>query len=500
MAQEIELKLSLPPGAVKSLLAHPLLQGGTTRRQLLRNVYFDTPELRLKAAGVALRHRHAGKLLLQTVKFGAGVAGGLANRAEWEMPVEAGHFDFSGIDDKAVRRRLESSRDQLVPIFTTNFSRLIWLLSVTPGASIELAFDRGTIESQGRRAPICEIELELKEGEPPILFDLARQLRQSLPLHPATASKDERGYALWSGQALLPVKAQAPVLSAELSPLAAFSVIADTCLRQLQKNGEGLLGSDDPEFVHQMRVALRRLRSAFKLFKPVLPADFVARWDPAWRDLGGLLGQARNWDVFVAQMLPPLAATFPAHAEIRQLKRAGEVKRAACRKSVRKAVAGAAYGALILDFTAVLFSPPFRAKQSTAPAGPDERLLREFAVRRLTRQTKRATARAKRVEQLDAAERHRMRIAFKKLRYALEAFAPLLPARHLKPYQKGLERLQDTLGELNDLRGVPMLLATVGGVKKDGVAAAWFAGRNDVQLAALPETVDRFLEIKAPWR
>lgn len=500
MAEEIELKLTLPPRAVKALLAHPLLQDVEAKRQRLHNAYYDTPDLALKACQIALRHRQDGKRLLQTVKWGDSVSRGLARRGEWEGPTEPGDFDFSGIDDKRLRHRLESSRSHLRPVFTTDFSRVIWQLRATSDSLIELALDRGTIKSRGRQARINEVELELKEGEASALFELAHQLQQTLPLHPAVASKAERGYRLWLDQLSPPAKAKPGGARADLSPPHAFRCVALACLSHLQSNESGVLaGSADAEYIHQMRVALRRLRSALKLFGPVLPPGFVERWDPPWREQGKLLGQARNWDVFYSQTLPPLTTAFPAHPESRRLTKAGKHQCVACRKAVRSAISAEPYSHLMIDFTETLYAPPFLADKETPP-GKGKNKLRDFAVHRLARLAKRAASLAKRVQELDAAQRHRMRIAFKKLRYALEFSAPLLPARRLKPYRKELEKLQDALGRLNDLAVAQRLIARVPDVKADGVAAAWLAARNDLLLHALPEQVDRFIDIKAPWR
>lgn len=518
MTEEIELKLRLPTRAVKLLLAHPLLQNHKARRQRLHNTYFDTPDLMLKAARIELRHRQSGQHLLQTVKSGNSMTGGLASRGEWEEPTETGHFGFANIDDNALRDCLETSRDHLQPLFTTEFSRISWQLHARPDSAIELALDRGVIESQGRQTPICEVELELKAGNPADLFELASQLQQTLPLHPAAAGKAARGYALWLDETAPLLKAKAPALAVDLSPVGAFRIIALTCLRHLQGNEEGIQATaDEPEYIHQMRVAVRRLRSALKLFAPVLPRGFVEDWNSRWRDLGSQLGQARNWDVFATQTLPPLVATFPEVTEAKQLTKVSERQRAACRKAVRSAIAADAHSCLLLDFTAALYSPPFLAdggplgeNRANAETSPGEEALSDFAARRLARLAKRAKKLARRVHELDEAERHRMRIAFKKLRYAVEFFAALLPTRRLKPYLKELEKLQDALGELNDLAVAQGLIAGLSrirtdrirtaGVRADGLAAGWLAARNDLLLGALPQKLDRFLDIKPPWR
>ena len=496
MAKEIELKLGLPSRAVKLLLAQPLLHGLEARRQRLHNTYFDTPDLTLKAVQIELRQRRIGQRLLQTVKSGDPLAGGLASRSEWEEPTEPGHFDFSKIDDKRLRQHLERNCDHLQPIFTTEFIRITWQVRAHADSLIEVALDRGVIESRGKKAHICEVELELKEGHAGDLFELAHQLQQTLALHPAVVGKAERGYALWKDEASSsPLKAKPPALEPDMSPLSAFRAIALACLRHLQGNEEGVRATNEPEYIHQMRVAVRRLRLALKLFAPVLPPGFVEHWDPRWRDLGSQLGQARNWDIFATESLPPLISIFPDSTEVRQLAKACERQRSAYRKAVRSSIAADGHSRLLLEFSATLYSS---ALEDEGASTAKDALI-GFAAQRLARLAKRAKARAKRVHSLDASKRHRMRIAFKKLRYALEFFAPLLPTRRIQPYINELEKLQNALGELNDLAVAQQLIASVSGVKADGLAAGWMAARQGLLLRALPKKLDRFLQIRSPW-
>ena len=207
MAIETEIKLSLPPRAATQLAKHPLLAGIKPLRQRLLNTYYDTPDLRLQRERIAVRYRKKGWQWLFTVKCAAPSAGGLARRNEWEVPALPGEFDFSHVDNKKLRHLLESLRAELTPAFTTNFVRNAWLIEPQTGVRIELALDRGWIECKGRRAPICEVELELLEGDVDALFAAASTLQANLPLHPEVTSKAERGYRLYAGTALAPVKA-----------------------------------------------------------------------------------------------------------------------------------------------------------------------------------------------------------------------------------------------------------------------------------------------------
>jgi inorganic triphosphatase YgiF len=489
MSTEIELKLDLTPQTARRLPAHPLLAALRPRRQHLLNTYYDTPDLALHARRVALRFRKKGWQWLLTVKSAEPASGGLALRSEWETPAHPGHFDFAHVDAPALRLFLEAATPGLQPVFTTDFRRTTW--EVPFGESvIEMAVDRGSIEGGGRKTPICEIELELLDGRIADLFALTRALQDDLDLRPAIASKAERGYALFLGEAPAPFKAKTAAIDESMSPVAAFRAIALGCLEHFQRNERGLAAGDtDPEYVHQARVALRRLRSALKLFAPALPPDFVAAYGQAWQSLAGALGDARNWDVFVTETLPPLVAAFPEHPDTRRLQREGTRRARHARKAVAHLVALPDYPRVIIEFTAALYA--------LADLLPDS--LADFATRRLKGRARQARRLALRLDELTPAERHCLRISFKKLRYAVEFFAPLLPPKPLKRYLAALSRLQDELGLLNDHVTALTLLDEALKNRHPGPIHGWMAGRHELLVRELPEAVAGWLERKGPW-
>ena len=323
MATEIELKLQLTPQTARKLAAHPLLAGIRPQRQHLLNTYYDTPELELHRRRIALRFRKKGWHWLLTVKSAEPASGGLAMRSEWETPASPGVFNFAHVDAPELRTFLEFATPALAPVFTTDFRRTAW--QVPFGESVvEMAVDRGSVESRGRKAPICEVELELVSGRIDDLFALTRTLQEALDLRPAVASKAERGYALFANAPEASFRAKTVAIDAGMSPVEAFRAIALGCLEHFQRNERGLAaGSTDPEYVHQARVALRRLRSALKLFAPVLPPDFVAAYGQTWQTLASALGDTRNWDVFITETLPPILEAFPRHRDALRLQREG---------------------------------------------------------------------------------------------------------------------------------------------------------------------------------
>lgn len=490
MATEIELKLALTPAAARALLLHPLVAGHPHVGQRLLNTYYDTRELDLKARRIALRFRKKGWQWLLTVKSAEPASGGLAMRSEWETPASPGSWDFSHVDAPRLRELLEAATPDLEPVFTTHFHRTAWLLEYG-NSRIELALDRGHIESRNRRSPLCEVELELIDGDIADLFALTRDLQATLPLRPSVASKAERGYALFADEPLRPCKARLAPLARETPPIEAFRQIALACLEQLQRNEAGVIAGGDPEFVHQARVSLRRLRSALKVFAAVLPENYATAWGQAWQTLAAALGEARNWDVLVHETLPPIQAAFPDCRPVRRLLNEARRRARLANKAVAQMLLLEDYPRLVTEFTAGLFA----LGQDPAPGS-----LTEFAVEQLAARARRARKLARRHASLTPEERHRMRLSFKKLRYTLEFFAPLLPNRRLKPYLAALAQLQDELGLINDHVTAAELIRSVLGEDRKGPIQGWIAGRHALLVAELPETLDTWLAQGTPWK
>ena len=512
MALETEIKLALPPRAATRLLRHPLLAATTPRRQRLDNVYYDTPELALLKALVAVRHRRQGRQHLLTVKSAAPAVGGLARRHEWEAPCVPGEFDFSGVDLPELRQRLEALRESLLPAFRTDFTRLAWIVEPRPGARVEIAFDRGDIRAGDRREAICELELELLNGEVADLFTLAQTLQETLPLHPATASKAERGYRLFVGEraAPTPVKAKPVALDAGMGASAAFVAVALSCLAHLQGNEAGVGSSDDPEFIHQARVAIRRLRSALRVWRPLLPASFVDL-DARWRTLAVALGDARNLDVFVGETLPPLLKAFPECKATARLRRHADSCREESRKAARSALSASEYSRLLLDTTAATLAlaggqargsetqPGNAPERKGAPESKDVRL-KDFARDCLGRNARRVSRLAATAQGGDAATRHRLRIALKRLRYATEFFTPILPDKKVRRYVSAAAALQELLGEMNDLAVASELLARSPSTAHSPLARGWLAGRNELMQREIDAAIAAFVRKARPWK
>ena len=493
MAFETELKLAIAPRDVPKLLAHPLLTAVAPQRHKLFNTYFDTPALDLQSRRMAVRERRIGRQTLLTVKTAGTVIGGLARRGEWEAPTTPGNFDFMAlVDDAALAGALQALAGTLVPVFTTDFTRSTWLVHHRR-ALIEVALDRGRITSTPpdgpRRQPLLELELELKQGPVDALFSLARALGRDVRLHPVTASKAERGYALFQGRRPAPVKAAPVTLQPDQHPVEAFRSIALGCLAHLQANEAGVLHGDDPEFLHQARVALRRLRAALRVFAPVLPAPLVARWSAAWKALAHSLGAARDWDVVRTELLPELSASLTPR-EAARLTRWARTQGTSARTAARERLASHSVADHLLAFTQAVLKLPTSA---------DTPRLKPWAQDRLQQRHRRLLKRVRQADLQDAAARHQVRIAAKKLRYALDFFASFWTPERLKGCVQAVAQAQEVMGRLNDLATAQTLLATA--PKTDAAPLqAWLAQQEAHEAARLPEVLKALKRAPTPWK
>ena len=490
MGTETELKLSLAAEDIPQLLKNPLLTTAPKRLKL-HNTYFDTPELSLAQQKMAVRERRILRKTLLTVKTAQRSEGGISQRSEWEAPTVPGSFDFATlIDDAALADSLTQIAGQLVPVFTTDFSRRVWTLDFRR-STIEVALDLGTIfvarDEIKREQPICELELELKEGNPASLFALARMLSRHVRLHPANDSKAARGYALFLDQKITPTKASPLYIQHEDNTVAVFLNIARSCISQLQANENGILSPQDEEYVHQARVALRRLRTALRLFADALPAGFAARWSDAWRQIAQELGNARNWDVFCTEQLPLLDKDLGDHPDLLALRTFATKKRLATHEAAKACVTHKNYSLNIISFCEALMN----LKES-------DESISDYASKALKRRHKRFITGAKMAHTLNAEQRHEVRIDLKKLRYTLDFFESLYPKKRVQAFSRSLASTQELLGHMNDLATAEVLMAEREATVADA-PRAWAQGRMSAYLDMLPSALKPVIQAEVPW-
>lgn len=440
MATETELKLYCAPEDLARVELHPLIAVGTGQgaAQSLVSTYFDTPDLALQQAGVALRVRATPSEHLQTIKgVGKGQAAGGA-RQVWESRY-SGAFDFSAVDAGKLRALLDAQKSALQPVFTTSFERRSWRIHVSRKIAILVTLDSGEISAGERVLPISEVTLELLQGKPEDLLDFAIALTTLLPLVPYRLSKAERAYQLCQNQPMLPHKAAPSLLSNKQSSAEAFQTLAAQCMQMWQANLLGTLTQHDPEYLHQFRIALRRLSSLLKVFKPALPERFLRQWTKRLKDLSQVTGDVRDLEVMQHSILQaPLNSADPTVlSALAGVAAAWHNDQQAAQRQIQQLSFG---GPILLfardiqeledDFPKNL--PRFAEKQLSA--------LHRNTLKRLAWTLRSATP----------ENAHRLRIALKHLRYSCEFFAPLFAAEEMLHYAKTVASLQDELGFIND--------------------------------------------------
>lgn len=437
MGREIELKLDLSNAAADIFADWDGLpeREDVTR---LQSVYFDTPDGQLADKGMSLRIRKSGKRRIQTVKADGGSAG-LFARQEWEMPVRGAK---PTIDARTPLLELfGEAAEQVEPVFEVDVERSRWLLTEGDGR-VELVLDRGVVRAGEREEPLCEIELELKAGPPAALFAIARRIDGEVPVRPGVLTKPERGYRL---RAAMPAafKAERVRLDPAMKASEAFLRIAQACLRHYRLNEALLLEQYEPKALHQARVAVRRLRSALTLFKPILLEADVQRFQDELRWLAGMLGEARDLDVLAERVEDEAARQSLADAREAAHRRVGEWLRSA---RVRM---------LLVDLAEWLALGAGCGGDADAPAT-------DFAASRLRRFRGKVHKGGRDMAKLPDDARHQVRKDAKKLRYGTEFFTDLFPAsgqrRRHRAFVDALEALQERLGDLNDLVSAPDLL------------------------------------------
>lgn len=435
--QEIEVKLA---GERKKLqAAFDGLAGGAARTAKLVSRYFDTPDHALAGRGLGLRIRKAGRNHELTLKQeGDGLA-----RAEWTLPAADSLFDLAGLPPDALMRLEGLDIAALRALYTTEVSRKTRFVEVD-GTIVEIALDSGRIIAGDRDAPIAELELEPKAGLAGPMLRLAESLAMGHGLGFLARSKAERGLVLAGAARTGAVKAgpvEWPAGSTLDAALAAFaSAAAHHAAANLAAVADG-----QPEGVHQMRVALRRLRSALSLFKQDLTADALEA-DAQAKEALKALGAARDMDVFLGDTMPPVLAAAPeGFAQgVDALLQAAAGRQRISRAAARELAAGPQAARLVLTFyrlgaTGGLLADPAASTPAAEAAAP--LLDTRFA---------KAQKKGKHYARLPWEERHEVRIAVKKFRYALDFFEPLLGGRKARDFATRLSRLQDDMGLAND--------------------------------------------------
>ncbi len=480
---EIELKLLVDEAEATAYWRRAVAAGlaeAAPKPQLLRSVYFDSEDHALKRAGIALRLRRDGRRWVQTAKAKAALSGGLSRAEEFEAPAPGGRIDLALIDSPALREEIASA-GPLVPVCETSIRRAAGVLTREDGLKVELAVDCGEIIAGEARAQLREIELELIEGPLARLYDLALELSGEGVLRFSRLSKAARGYLLAAEGRIEPQpaarNAATPPLRGEMNAEAAAQAVLRECLAQIAANMEFAATAPDPEGPHQLRVGLRRFRSALSVFGSALKGPEAARLGAEARWLAGEAGRLRDLEVALDDVVGREAAANPGETGFVRLAAdllaAVEAERGRLRETLRSDRARAFLLHLARFAECRGWLLPEDIGQTARLAEPAPAL----AAAALEKAWRTAAKRARGLETLDVEARHELRKALKKLRYAIEFAAPLYGPKKVSAFVKRLKSLQDIFGDLNDAAMAEALFSAPGAPGEGDPAAQRAIGR-----------------------
>lgn len=536
--KEVELKFQVPQGkrkAVESAVAGPQ----PARRIRLQAAYFDTPGSVLAQSGMALRLRKEGRVWVQTLKAVL-PDGGHMTRAEHNVTrTETGtaipainpqlHADtpVGAALLKVLKGRKAHADGPLQQVMATDIWRRARTVRVA-GGTVELAFDAGVITAgpadAPRRQPVCELEIELKSGQPQAVVSTAGRWVARHGLWLDTRSKAEMGQLLWRDVPMADSRRALDVaLERSMSPAQAMDAVLRSCLDQISVNASQIAsGLHDAEHVHQLRVGLRRLRTALRFFDG---SHLVEAMDAASRvalsvdaaELFRQLGAARDQEAVAGPLLLALKRALEAVGQPGEAPAlpAGEVA-AEPAALVRRVQTQRLLLALIGRLQGDPPKPPVRVSawgtsvSAVTHSGhtpldqidaPSELPLRERLAQRLNRWHRGVVADAQSFDLLDDEGRHRLRKHIKRLRYAAEFCASVFDEAAVQSYLKGLRALQERLGTLNDVAvGISLYSAAAPHDTRALFALGWLAAQRERALRACRPDLQRFIEQPRFWR
>jgi triphosphatase len=547
--KEVELKFQVPAEsrkAVEAAVAGPR----PTPRMHLQASYFDTPAAALADAGMALRLRKEGRRWVQTLKTALADGDGMA-RSEHNVPRTDAGVALPAVDPQLhagvpegalLLKHLKARRDRdgaaLQRVMGTDIWRRARTVRAT-GGTVELAFDVGTIEggpaAAPRRISVCELEIELKSGNPQAVLATAERWVRRYGLWLDTRSKAELGGLLARDLPMAePCCAAAVQLSKSMTLAQSRHAVLQSCLEHISINASQIAsGVHAPEHVHQLRIALRRLRTALRFFEEravvaasaaadspavevVAPVDHAAVHQAlahqaladdaaaVFRQLGAARDRAAVAEPLAKDLARALATVgMPADAPMLFALSQGAPGTAnAAEMPPTERVRQADMQRLLLNLIAQVQAGS--APQDTAPVGAGGDLppaLRDQLGARLNRWHRSAVADALAFDTLDDAGRHQLRKRIKRLRYAAEFAAGAFDAGAVRAYLKGLRRLQDRLGTVNDVAvGIALVSAAAPHDARALFALGWLAAQRLQALQACQPELADFAKLPRFWR
>ncbi len=447
---EYELRFDIDSTAAGSFNRLSLLAANGPAKSIdLTNTYFDTEDFALSDAGCSLRIRQGGEQVLQTLKIPSERHPDKRTRQEFERQVSRTTPHLSAAEmrqlPKHLRRRI--GEQKLNPVFATKYTRVTW--TIQQGKStIEVALDRGVVTAGSQQSPISEIELELKSGLVSDVLSLAMELCQRAPLILTAETKSERGARLARNQKPASGRgARSVKLKSRMSPAEAFHLLGEESFAHYFENYSAAGTTPEPEMVHQMRVALRRLWAILWAFRPLCAHEHEKELGNQLKAMNRHLARARSMDVFKESVLPQ--AIMASQDKELQKRAIAQTEEGAAneRRELTRYLKSPEHTQNMLKLEYVLRKLYLDIEQNLS-AGPRD--LKEFVSGRLAELNTRLRKGHAQIPPPETKAFHHRRLSFKKLRYLTDAFGRLFDEKDIERYIKRVARLQSAYGAVND--------------------------------------------------
>jgi CHAD domain-containing protein len=448
-------------------------------RRILRETYFDTAAGDLCRNSILLFLRHVRGNRMVALKRFSPLADGIFCTREVEARISALELDLSRFGP-AIAVELNAilqgrSPQAQVEMLTKRLTR-----DIPAGLGrVRVLFDSGTLGEGDRRLSFDELALQLQSGDEAFLYDVAAEVTRKLPLQLRTYSLAEREIAFLTGVGLEARRAVNPPLPYHATVADAIGITVAACLHHFTANWPAFEQSKQPEAVHQMRVALRRLRALLSLYRRAQPCPRFQEFQAEARGIFAALGRTRDWDVFRDLIERGPVRHFRDDTQFALIIQAIEGQRKKDDEFAYATITAPATTRFVIEMHAFL---AHRNWQDAIQPSQLDQPVRDFAKDILKRLYKRSLKGKKRIDALAADERHRLRIAIKKIRYASEFFGGLFDdTAGVRTYLRALANLQDVFGAYNDrmiaLERLQQLEPELGtdGAKAVGIIIGWYA-------------------------
>ena len=492
---EFELKLEIPANRLARVEA--AVREGKAVRQRLQARYFDTEDGVLARHGIVLRVRKEGRRWVQTAK---GPASATLERLEHNVNLVKPAGVAAPVADLArhagtpvgerIAQALGLASGKPFPALALLYETDVWRLTrniKVAGSAMEIALDMGRVFSGTRSAPLCELEVEFKQGSPEHAVKLARDWCARHGLWLSAISKSMKGQRLGSGSAFGPaVAATPPEFDRHANSGQIAVAILQSCLAQVLGNASEVAGgSDNPDHIHQLRVGIRRLRTALREL-PVLSGGIDPAWEAPLVDAFRTLGQHRDSSHVMLSLQPQIEAAGGPAVDTQHLD--ADIAEPAL------AVRSPAFQDAILGIIAFVHGAQSEGG-SLAPKAA-KKVLRV----RLKKLRAQVVKEGRKFVALEEARQHQVRKRLKRLRYLAEFVAPLFSTRKFRKFVAGLKPVQDALGVYNDeLTALAAYRALTGKDKQAWFSVGWLTARRQPNALGCQHELEALAHVRPFW-